>query len=111
MSYQLYRSTTLGIALRSTLDEFVEDGTITPSLAQTVLTTFDKCINRALSQRVKNKVNFKADKLKAYRFCDNVWTFVMENVEFRDITQPVDGVVDRVKIVACDASAAKLAST
>uniref|UniRef100_A0A1I7VXU5 TFIIA_gamma_N domain-containing protein n=1 Tax=Loa loa TaxID=7209 RepID=A0A1I7VXU5_LOALO len=53
------RSTTLGIALRSTLDEFVEDGTITPSLAQTVLTTFDKCINRALSQRVKNKVNFK----------------------------------------------------
>ncbi|VDK75054.1 unnamed protein product, partial [Onchocerca ochengi] len=105
------RSTTLGIALRSTLDEFVEDGTITPSLAQTVLTTFDKCINRALSQRVKNKVNFKADKLKAYRFCDNVWTFVMENVEFRDITQPVDGIVDRVKIVACDASAAKLAST
>uniref|UniRef100_A0A158Q7W4 Transcription initiation factor IIA subunit 2 n=1 Tax=Elaeophora elaphi TaxID=1147741 RepID=A0A158Q7W4_9BILA len=103
MSYQLYRSTTLGMALRSTLDEFVEDGTITPSLAQTVLTTFDKCINRALSQRVKNKVNFKADKLKAYRFCDNVWTFVMENVEFRDVTQPVDGVVDRVKIVACDA--------
>ncbi|VDK74305.1 unnamed protein product [Litomosoides sigmodontis] len=111
MSYQLYRSTTLGMALRSTLDEFVEDGTITPSLAQTVLTTFDKCINRALSQRVKNKVNFKADKLKAYRFCDNVWTFVMENVEFRDVAHPVDGVVDRVKIVACDASAAKLANT
>ncbi|VDM10138.1 unnamed protein product [Wuchereria bancrofti] len=109
--FSVNRSTTLGIALRSTLDEFVEDGTITPSLAQTVLTTFDKCINRALSQRVKNKVNFKADKLKAYRFCDNVWTFVMENVEFRDVTQPVDGVVDRVKIVACDASAAKLANT
>ncbi|VDN05532.1 unnamed protein product [Thelazia callipaeda] len=110
MSYQLYRSTTLGMALRSTLDEFVEDGTITPSLAQTVLVTFDKCINKALSQRVKNKVNFKADKLKAYRFCDNVWTFVMENVEFRDVSQPVDGIVDRVKIVACDASAAKLAN-
>lgn len=35
----------------------------------------------------------------------------MENVEFRDVAQPVDGVVDRVKIVACDASAAKLVNT
>ncbi|VDK36691.1 unnamed protein product [Gongylonema pulchrum] len=76
MAYQLYRSTTLGIALRSTLDEYVE-----------------------------------ADKLKAYRFCDNVWTFVMENVEFRDVTQPIDGTIDRVKIVACDANAAKLVNT
>lgn len=42
---------------------WLQDGTITPSLAQTVLTTFDKCINRALSQRVKNKVNFKVGSL------------------------------------------------
>lgn len=83
------------------------------------------CGKRKLDQREKWEKNLKssenffyflllslqADKLKAYRFCDNVWTFVMENVEFRDVTQPVDGVVDRVKIVACDASAAKLAST
>lgn len=62
-------------------------------------------------QKYFTSYDFQADKLKAYRFCDNVWTFVMENVEFRDVTQPVDGVVDRVKIVACDASAAKLVNT
>uniref|UniRef100_A0A0N5ATA4 Transcription initiation factor IIA subunit 2 n=1 Tax=Syphacia muris TaxID=451379 RepID=A0A0N5ATA4_9BILA len=111
MAYQMYRTTTLGRALRSTLDEFVEDGTISNSLAQNVMVTFDKSINKALSQRVKNKITFKANKLRAYRFCDNVWTFVMEGVEFRDSTRPIDGSVDRVKIVACDASGAKLAAT
>lgn len=45
----------------------LQDGTITPPLAQTVLTTFDKCINKALSQRVKNKVNFKVRNKIAYR--------------------------------------------
>lgn len=108
MAYQMYRTTTLGRALRGTLDELVEDGTISSSLAQTVMVTFDKCINKALSQRVKNKITFKADKLRAYRFCDNVWTFVMESVDFRDAARPIDGTVDRVKIVACDASASKL---
>uniref|UniRef100_F1LEY5 Transcription initiation factor IIA subunit 2 n=1 Tax=Ascaris suum TaxID=6253 RepID=F1LEY5_ASCSU len=111
MAYQMYRTTTLGVALRNTLDELVEDGTISPPLAQNVMATFDKCINKALSQRVKNKTSFKADKLRAYRFCDNVWTFVMENVEFRDATRPIEGVIERVKFVACDASAAKLASS
>lgn len=111
MAYQMYRTTTLGVALRSTLDELVEDGTITPTLAQNVMATFDKSINKALSQRVKNKTSFKAEKLRAYRFCDNVWTFVMEKVEFRDATRPIEGIIDRVKIVACDASAARLANS
>ena len=41
-------------------------------------------------------------KLNTYRFCDNVWTFVLNNVEFRE--QPVAELarVDKVKIVACD---------
>ncbi|MFH4980055.1 hypothetical protein AB6A40_006764 [Gnathostoma spinigerum] len=110
MTYQMYRTTTLGDALQKTLDQFVEDSTITPTLALKVMTTFDKAINNALSQRAKNKTNFKADKLRAYRFCDNVWTFVMERVEFRDTSKPIEGIIDRVKIVACDASAAKISS-
>jgi len=44
---------------------------------------------------------FKAEKLRAYRFCDNVWTFMMENVEFRDAQRPIEGSIDRVKFVAC----------
>jgi transcription initiation factor TFIIA small subunit len=118
MAYQMYRSTTLGDALQKTLDEFIQvpfscnssirppiqDGQITPQLALKVMTTFDKAINKALSQRAKNKTIFKAGKLRTYRFCDNVWTFVMEDVEFRDSKQL--GVIERVKFVACDGRAA-----
>lgn len=38
--------------------------------------------------------------LNTYRFCDNVWTFVLNDVEFREVTDMVK--VDKVKIVACD---------
>lgn len=38
--------------------------------------------------------------LNTYRFCDNVWTFVLNDVEFREVTDLVK--VDKVKIVACD---------
>jgi transcription initiation factor TFIIA small subunit len=38
--------------------------------------------------------------LNTYRFCDNVWTFVLNKVEFRDGNDLVN--VDKVKIVACD---------
>jgi len=40
-------------------------------------------------------------KLNTYRFCDNVWTFVLNNAEFRD-SQIEVAKVDKVKIVACD---------
>lgn len=50
------------------------------------------------------KVGFKAEKLNTYRFCDNVWTFMLNDVEFRDSNELEK--VDRVKIVACDAKAA-----
>ena len=64
---------------------------------------FDKSINSALSNRVRQKVNFKAEILNTYRFCDNVWTLMLNNVEFRDLPELTR--VDRVKIVACDAKA------
>ncbi len=41
--------------------------------------------------------------MKTYRFCDNVWTFVMENVEFKEVTEVAT--VDKVKFVACDGRA------
>lgn len=52
-----------------------------------------------MASRVKNRVTFKGD-LNTYRFCDNVWTFVLKNVEFRHSMYKVE--VDKVKIVACD---------
>jgi len=83
MAYQMYRQTTLGSTLQESLNELIEDGTIPKSLADRVMLTFDKSINNALANRARNKMSFKAEKLVAYRFCDNVWTFVVENVEFK----------------------------
>ncbi|KHN76752.1 Transcription initiation factor IIA subunit 2 [Toxocara canis] len=109
MAYQMYRTTTLGVALQKALDDFVQDGLITPQLAMKVLTTFDKAINKALQVRVKNKVTFRADKLVTYRFCDNVWTFVMEGVDFREASNSFGERAERVKFVACDGRAPSLA--
>jgi len=104
MSYQLYRNTTLGHTLQEALDELMQMQMLSPALAIQVLHQFDKSINNALSTRVKVKVAFKAEKLNTYRFCDNVWTFMLNDVEFRDNNELEK--VDRVKIVACDAKAA-----
>ncbi|XP_076003033.1 transcription initiation factor IIA subunit 2 [Genypterus blacodes] len=99
MAYQLYRNTTLGNSLQESLDELIQTQQITPQLALQVLLQFDKAINTALATRVRNRVNFRGS-LNTYRFCDNVWTFVLNDVEFREVTDLVK--VDKVKIVACD---------
>ncbi|BBN18521.1 transcription initiation factor TFIIA small subunit [Marchantia polymorpha subsp. ruderalis] len=99
-SYELYRKSSIGMSLTDALDELVTNGTISPLLAVKVLMQFDKSMNDALQQKVKSKTTFKGH-LHTYRFCDNVWTFILENAVFKtdNELQPVD----RVKIVACDA--------
>jgi len=104
MSYQLYRNTTLGNSLQESLDELIQSQQITPQLALQVLLQFDKAINNALSSKVKNRISFKG-KLNTYRFCDNVWTFVLNSVNFREVGDNVK--VDKVKIVACDGKESK----
>ncbi|XP_059247248.1 transcription initiation factor IIA subunit 2-like [Mustela nigripes] len=99
MAYQLHRNTTLGNSLQESLDELIQSQQITPQLALQVLRQFGKAINSALAQRVRNRVNFRGS-LNTYRFCDNVWTFVLNDVEFREVTELIK--VDKVKIVACD---------
>ena len=64
--------------LQDSLYELMQYGQVPPSLASTVLLHFDKAINEALSTRVKDKVVFHSDKLSTYRFCDNVWTFLLK---------------------------------
>ncbi|KAK1118290.1 transcription initiation factor IIA subunit 2 [Acipenser oxyrinchus oxyrinchus] len=59
MAYQLYRNTTLGNSLQESLDELIQSQQITPQLALQVLLQFDKAINTALAQRVRNRVNFR----------------------------------------------------
>lgn len=104
MSYQLYRNTTLGHTLQETLDELMQMQMLSPSLALKVLLQFDRSINTALGTRVKTRLNFRAEKLNTYRFCDNVWTFMLNDVEFKEVSELSK--IDRVKIVACDAKSA-----
>jgi len=104
MSYQLYRNTTLGHTLQESLDELMQMQMLSPALALRVLIQFDRAINTGLANKIKSKLHFRAEKLNTYRFCDNVWTFMLRDVEFREHAE--FGRVDRVKIVACDAKSA-----
>lgn len=107
MSYQVYRETTLGQTLQDTLDEMIVSGRLNNRVAARVLQEFDKAISIALEQRVKNRLIIKCNKLKTYRFCDNVWTLLLQDAEFREFHELIR--VDWVKIVACDGKSAILA--
>uniref|UniRef100_A0AC35G9S4 Transcription initiation factor IIA subunit 2 n=1 Tax=Panagrolaimus sp. PS1159 TaxID=55785 RepID=A0AC35G9S4_9BILA len=104
LNYTMYRTTTLGDALERTLEDFINDGSITPHLAKRMLLNFDKAINQKLNTQINNKMQFKAEKLQAYRFCDNVWTFLMKDVDIRDPTAHYTVTVQRLKVVACGAT-------
>ena len=95
------------MSLTDALDEMVTNGELTPSIAIKVLAQFDKCMNEAL-QDVRTKTSFKGN-LETYRFCDQVWTFILDDVKF-SISGPggyKDTMeVDKLKIVACDGKAA-----
>ncbi|XP_030382386.1 transcription initiation factor IIA subunit 2-like [Scaptodrosophila lebanonensis] len=105
MTYQLYRCSTLGITLRETLDDLLQAGEVTADLALKVMQQFDKSINTVIGQETKTRIKFKAGRLETYQFCDDVWTFVLSDVDFHMGKQVVN--VDRIKIVACDGKPSK----
>ncbi|CAN6344947.1 unnamed protein product, partial [Urochloa humidicola] len=98
-TFELYRRSTIGMCLTETLDEMVSSGTLSPELAIQVLVQFDKSMTDALENQVKSKVNIKGH-LHTYRFCDNVWTFILTDASFKN--EETTEQVGKVKIVACD---------
>ncbi|XP_021740617.1 transcription initiation factor IIA subunit 2 isoform X1 [Chenopodium quinoa] len=98
-TFELYRRSTIGMCLTETLDEMVQSGTLSPELAIQVLVQFDKSMTEALEAQVKSKVTIKGH-LHTYRFCDNVWTFILQDALFK--SEELQENVSRVKIVACD---------
>jgi len=83
-----------------------------------ILQNFDQSIATVLGDKVKARMTFKVDRLRleteygtcayivsqghldTYRFCDEVWTFIIKDVKFKlDNTNTVEA--ERVKIVAC----------
>ena len=101
-SYQLYRNTTLGIALQDALDEQIGTQQLSPSLALKVLQQFDKSMTQSLNQKIKTRYTFKGGRLKVYRYCDNVWTCVIEDTDFKEAHSQEQLSSKKVKIVACE---------
>ena len=101
--YELYRRSSLGLALTDTLDDLIQEGLLDPQMAMKVLAQFDSSIAEALKSKVRSRATLKGH-LHVYRFCDDVWTFVIDNVNFRFENDSV--VADKVKVVACSAKTA-----
>ncbi|KAK4157288.1 transcription initiation factor IIA, gamma subunit-domain-containing protein [Chaetomidium leptoderma] len=98
--YDLYRHGSLGVALTDALDELIGEERIDPQLAMKVLTQFDRVIAETLQDKVKARLTFKGS-LDTYRFCDEVWTFLIRNVNFKLDNGSQTVHADKIKIVSC----------
>ncbi|KAG7665204.1 toa2 [[Candida] subhashii] len=115
--YELYRRSTVGVTLTDALDTLISDEKIQPQLANRILNNFDRIISDNLkgdTNIARSKLTFKGD-LDTYRFCDDVWTFIIKNVLIKLSDLSSGGVdsgsnatvdteinVDKFKIVACN---------
>lgn len=104
----LYRQSKLGLSLVDALDQLVEEGKLPPQLALRILDEYDTVVLDALETKVTAKANLKGH-LDIYRYCDNVWTFILSDATFR--LAPNQGstrrdetevTADRCKIVVVD---------
>ncbi|KAL8755985.1 MAG: hypothetical protein Q9184_004648 [Pyrenodesmia sp. 2 TL-2023] len=99
-AYELYRRSSIGSTLIDSLDELVHLGRIEPQLAMKILQNFDKIVTDVLADKVKARLTFKGH-LDTYRFCDEVWTFLIKDVTFKlDNQSPIQA--DKIKIVSCN---------
>ncbi|KAL8946658.1 MAG: hypothetical protein Q9222_006980 [Ikaeria aurantiellina] len=99
-AYELYRRSSIGTTLIDSLDELVHLGRIEPQLAMKILQNFDRIVTDVLAERVKARLTFKGH-LDTYRFCDEVWTFLIKDVNFKlDNQNPITA--DKIKIVSCN---------
>ncbi len=97
--YQGYRGTTLGVALKDTLDELIAQNAIGPNLEEQIKVQFDRSIAHALENAVKKKASF-AGGLHTYRNCNDVWVMDLRDVKF--VTDSGEVKCDAVRIVASD---------
>lgn len=94
----LYRRSAIGTALTDSLDELIQSGLMDPQVAMKILSQFDSSIAEALKTKVRTKGTFKGH-LDIYRFCEEVWTLVVERAPFRMDNENFSA--DKIKIVAC----------
>ncbi|TQS39133.1 hypothetical protein Golomagni_00344 [Golovinomyces magnicellulatus] len=89
------------MALTDTLDDLISDRRIEPQLAMKILANFDRSITEVLAEKVKARLTFKGH-LDTYRFCDEVWTFLIKDVTFKMENSSQTVQADKVKIVSCN---------
>ncbi|RNA37630.1 transcription initiation factor IIA subunit 2-like [Brachionus plicatilis] len=106
--YEVYRTTTLGLALQETLDEFMQSKQISDKCAKRMFQEYDRAMSKIFSSKVNNKISFKS-KLDTYRNCDNVWTLLFQGIEITLQNTPIIKLENKqkVKIVACEAKSDK----
>ena len=63
MNYELYRRSTLGLALTDSLDELIQDNQLSPQLAMKVLYQFDRTMVDLLNNRVRTRGTIKVSPL------------------------------------------------
>lgn len=108
----LYRQSKIGDSLVEALDALVDSGKLPGNLALRIMQEFDKAIITALEEDVTAKSTFKG-QLDVYRYCDNVWTFVISGAEFK-LFPTLGGTkrdgeelnVDKIKMVLVDSKIA-----
>jgi transcription initiation factor TFIIA small subunit len=82
-----------------------------------ILSNFDRAIAENLAEKVKSRLTFKVREarlagncdllstqghLETYRFCDDVWTFIVKDVRFKS-DAGTEFTTEKVKIVSCNA--------
>jgi len=97
--YELYRQSSIGVALTETLDDFITENKIEPQLAMKIVANFDKLFAEIIADKVKSRLTFKGN-LATYRFCDDVWTFLIKDVNFKLDNQALLR-AEKIKIVSC----------
>ena len=108
------------MALTDTLDDLISERRIEPQLAMKILANFDRSITEVLAEKVKARLTFKVHThcggwgkgcgkanmtkghLDTYRFCDEVWTFLIKDVTFKMENSSQTVQADKVKIVSCN---------
>ncbi|MCJ1474748.1 Transcription initiation factor IIA small chain (TFIIA 13.5 kDa subunit) [Lambiella insularis] len=98
--WDLYHYCGVGAALIDTLDAMVHEGRIEPQLAMKIVNTFDKVITEVLADKVKARLSFRGH-LDTYRFCDDVWTFLIKDANFK-LDNQSNIQAEKVKIVSCN---------
>ncbi|KAK8191638.1 transcription initiation factor IIA small subunit [Phyllosticta capitalensis] len=100
--YEIYRKTSIGMTLMDTLDELISTRRMEPQLAIKIMQNFDKALADVIAEKVKTRMSFKGH-LDTYRFCDDVWTFIIKDISFKmDNSQTLPA--DKIKIVSNNSS-------